>query len=33
MVDRILVMKDGKINGEFKRDPALVEQDLIVKMV
>ena len=33
MADRILIMKDGKINGEFPRDPALNEEDLIAKMV
>ena len=33
MADRILIMKDGKINGEFARDPALSEEDLIAKMV
>lgn len=33
MSDRIFVMKDGKINGEFARDPALSEEDLIAKMV
>ena len=33
MADRILIMKDGKINGEFIRDPALSEEDLIAKMV
>ncbi|MER2055690.1 MAG: sugar ABC transporter ATP-binding protein, partial [Clostridia bacterium] len=33
MADRILIMKDGKINGEFTRDPALSEEDLIAKMV
>ena len=33
MADRILVMKDGVINGEFMRDPALSEEDLIAKMV
>lgn len=33
MSDRIFVMKDGKINGEFTRDPALSEEDLIAKMV
>jgi hypothetical protein len=27
------VMKDGRINGEFMRDPALSEEDLIAKMV
>ena len=33
MADRIIVMKDGKINGEFTRDRALGEEDLIAKMV
>ena len=33
MADRILIMKDGKISGEFTRDPALSEEDLIAKMV
>ena len=33
MSDRILIMKDGKISGEFKRDPKLGEKDLIAKMV
>ena len=33
MSDRIFVMKDGHINGEFMRDPALSEEDLIAKMV
>ena len=33
MADRILVLKDGKINGEFQRDPALNEEALIAKMV
>ena len=33
MSDRIYVMKDGRINGEFMRDPALSEEDLIAKMV
>ena len=33
MADRIIVMKDGKINGEFTRDRALSEEDLIAKMV
>ena len=33
MADRIFIMKDGKINGEFKRDPGLGEEDLIAKMV
>ena len=33
MSDRIFVMKDGKISGEFLRDPDLNEEDLIAKMV
>lgn len=33
MSDRIFVMKDGRINGEFMRDPSLGEEDLIAKMV
>ena len=33
MSDRIYVMKDGRINGEFMRDPDLSEEDLIAKMV
>lgn len=33
MCDRILILKDGKINGEFERRTDLVEQDLIMKMV
>ena len=33
MCDRILVMKDGKVNGELLRSPELCEQDLIAKMV
>ena len=33
MSDRIFVMKDGRINGEFLRDPVLSEEDLIAKMV
>ena len=33
MADRILIMKDGVLNGEFLRDPALSEEDLIAKMV
>ncbi len=33
MSDRIFVMKDGRINGEFLRDPGLSEEDLIAKMV
>ena len=33
MADRIFIMKDGKINGEFFRSPDLSEEDLIAKMV
>lgn len=33
MSDRILIMKDGKISGEYKRDPKLGEKDLIARMV
>ena len=33
MSDRILIMKDGKINGEFQRSESLSEEDLIAKMV
>ena len=33
MADRILILKDGKINGEFLRDQNLSEEDLIAKMV
>ena len=33
MSDRILIMKDGRINGEFARDRSLGEKDLITKMV
>jgi ribose transport system ATP-binding protein len=33
MADRIIVMKDGKANGEFMRDPKLGEEDLIAKMI
>jgi len=33
MSDRILIMKDGKISGEFMRDPKLGEKDLIARMV
>ena len=33
MSDRILIMKNGKINGEFMRDQKLSEEDLIAKMV
>ena len=33
MSDRILIMKDGKINGTFMRSKSLAEEDLIAKMV
>lgn len=33
MSDRIFIMKDGQINGEFARDPELVEEKLIEKMI
>lgn len=33
MSDRIFIMKDGKINGEFQRSPNLVEETLIEKMI
>lgn len=33
MSDRILVMKDGAISGEYRRDPELTDQHLIEKMV
>ena len=33
MSDRILIMKDGKINGEFMRSKELGEKDLIAKMI
>lgn len=33
MADRILIMKDGQINGEFERDKNLSEEDLIAKMI
>ena len=33
MSDRILIMKDGKINGEFSRSSSLGEKDLIAKMI
>ena len=33
MSDRILIMKDGKINGTFMREKSLSEEDLIAKMV
>lgn len=33
MCDRILIMKDGAISGEYMRNPALTDQNLIEKMV
>lgn len=33
MSDRILIMRDGNISGEFMRDPALTEEHLITKMI
>ena len=33
MSDRILIMKDGRVNGEFTRSQALSEEDLIARMV
>ena len=33
MSDRIMIMKDGKINGTFERSESLSEEDLIAKMV
>ncbi|MCR4842360.1 MAG: sugar ABC transporter ATP-binding protein [Eubacterium sp.] len=33
MSDRILIMKDGKVNGEFVRSRDLTDEDLIAKMV
>ena len=33
MADRILIMKDGKINGEFMRSEELSDMDLIEKMI
>ncbi|MBR0317320.1 MAG: sugar ABC transporter ATP-binding protein [Synergistaceae bacterium] len=33
MSDRIMIMKDGKINGTFMRSESLSEEDLIAKMV
>ena len=33
MSDRILVMKDGEISGEFQRSAELTEEDIIAKMV
>jgi ribose transport system ATP-binding protein len=33
MCDRILIMKDGRINGELMRSPDLDENSLIASMV
>ena len=33
MADRILIMKDGRLNGEFTRSEGLKDTDLIAKMV
>ena len=33
MCDRILILKNGKINAAFDRSPALNEEDIIVKML
>lgn len=33
MCDRILIMKDGKINAEFSRSQSLCEEDIIAKML
>lgn len=33
MCDRILILKNGVINGEFMRKESLQEQDLIRKMI
>lgn len=33
MCDRILIMKKGRINGEFSRNEKLTEEDLIEKMI
>ena len=33
MCDRIIIMKDGKINGELMRDADMDENSLISKMV
>ncbi len=33
MCDRVLVMKDGVLSGEFERDRSLTEEDFIAKMV
>jgi ribose transport system ATP-binding protein len=33
MSDRVLVMKNGAISGEFMRDPELTEEHFITKMI
>lgn len=33
MADRILIMKDGRVNGEFRRNPDIKDTDLIARMV
>ncbi|WP_255346786.1 hypothetical protein [Butyrivibrio sp. AE3003] len=33
MADRIIIMKDGRQNGEFKRSEDLKDTDLIANMV
>ena len=33
MCDRILIMRNGSLSGEFLRRPELNEEDLIAKMV
>ena len=33
MSDRILILKDGKLSGEFKRDDIFTEQALISMMI
>ena len=33
MCDRIIIMKDGEINGELMRSPEMDENTLIEKMV
>ena len=33
MSDRIVIMRDGKVSGEFTRSPDLSEESLIDKMV
>ena len=33
MSDRILIMKEGEISGEFLRDPSITDTALIEKMI